>query len=146
MDLPSDLFPSPCVRQGTKNHRQDGNVLPLIILYVFIFIHDFMIQPRILGRLRIMEEDVEESSSRQSWCTSWAGLEGLRKWRIITDQFIGCLERDLNLGCYERKKCTNANRLMAELCTTFWAKWNWLNDTALYSDLLLIDSWNYSVH
>ena len=37
-------------------------------------------------------------------------------WR---DQFIGCLERDLNLGSYERKEFTNANLLMAELYTTF---------------------------
>jgi hypothetical protein len=52
MGLPSGIFPLPCVRQGTKNHKQDGNVLPLIIFCVFIFIHDFMIQPWIIGRLR----------------------------------------------------------------------------------------------
>ena len=52
MGPPSGLFHSPCVWQGTENHKQDGNVLPLIIFCVFIFIQDFMIQSRIIGRLR----------------------------------------------------------------------------------------------
>jgi hypothetical protein len=142
----SGLFPSPCVRQGTENHKQGGNVWLLIIFCVFILCSILWYNPELLEGWGIMEEYVEGSSCGQSWCTSWAGMEGLRKWRIITDQVVGCLEWDLNLGSYERKKITNYNRSMAELCTTFWAKWNWLIDTAVDSDLLLIDSWNYSVH
>ena len=142
MGLPSGLFPSPCVRQGTENHKQDGNFLPFIIFCVFIFIHYFMIQPRIIGRLR---NNGRGCGRKQLWPElGWVG--GTEKmannYRSGYWMFWTRFER----GILERKKFTNANRSMAELCTIFWAKWNWLNETALYSDLLLIDSWNYSVH
>ena len=48
---------------------------------------------------------------------------------------------------YQSTACHPFHLLKIHLnITTLWAKWNCLNDTALYNDLLLIESWNYGVH
>ena len=52
LGLPSGLFPSAFVRQGTENHKQDRSVLPLIIFAHVYLYFIFTIEPRIIGRWR----------------------------------------------------------------------------------------------
>ena len=88
LGLPSGIFPSPCVRQGTENHKQDGNVL-LLIIFAHLFLYIILRYcPELLEGRGIMDEDVEGGTCGLIGCTGSAVLEGLRKWRIITDQTI----------------------------------------------------------